>query len=225
MTEKLKTFIKSINPFDIPDLVRDSHKDIKELKQLQHNKMKRINELEKKLLIEREVKEKEQALLLSVINHLDDMVWAKDTSGKYIMCNEAFRDKFCYGFSWEQIKGKTDDDLAKEFKDLVGKDNHTFGDTCTYSDEIVLKNQEAKQFLEHGLINGKLVKLVVNKSPVFNYDGVLFAICGTGRDVTEWHDGLETAMASCQSCFDEEAINLLKAKLNKYTFEAGEHVN
>lgn len=214
-----------INPFDIPNIIRATHSDIKEIKQVQKTRMDRFKELQDKLDIARAEKEKEHNLFLSVMDHLDDMVWCKDVDGRYIMVNSAFRDKFCYGFSWEEIKGRTDLELAKEFKELVGNTNHTFGEVCDNSDQIVIDTSEARQFLEHGMINGSMMKLVVNKSPVFNHKGVMFAVCGTGRDVTEWHNDLEKAVENCSSSLSREGIDLLKEQLNKYKFEEGDHVN
>ena len=36
------------------------------------------------------------------------MVWAKDLDGRYIVANKAFREKFCYGLSWNELQGKND---------------------------------------------------------------------------------------------------------------------
>ena len=121
----------------------------------------------------------------------------------------------------------TDVELAKKFKKQVGEDNHTFGELCANSDVVVQESKLPQKFLEDGKINGKLMKLIVNKSIVVNYKDEMFAICGSGRDVTEWYTSLEKAIknlkAEC-SCFDKEEVNKILDELNKFRFEEGDHV-
>ena len=55
----------------------------------------------------------------------------------------------------------------------------------------------------------------------------MFAICGSGRDVTEWYLSIEKAIknlkANC-SCFDTEEVNKILDELNKFKFKEGDHV-
>ena len=55
----------------------------------------------------------------------------------------------------------------------------------------------------------------------------MFAICGSGRDVTEWYVSIERAIknlkAEC-SCFDKEEVNKIMDELNKFRFEEGDYV-
>lgn len=226
MWTKVKQLLNVINPLDIFTLTKRIDNNVKYLVSLQESKIACVKNLEYKLRELRVKREKEHNMFLTTINHLEDLVWAKDLDGKYLMCNTAFREKFCYGFSWDSIKGKTDIELAKMFKELVGSENHTFGEVCANSDIIIHETQEAREFLEHGLINGKLVKLVVNKSPVFNHEGLMFATCGTGRDVTEWHSDLEKAIDKvCGGCgISEQASESIIKELNKLEFKEGDHV-
>ena len=162
------------------------------------------------------------------MDHIADMLWSKDIDGRYIVANKAFRNKFCYGLSWNDIQGRNDIELAKIFKEKVGNENHTFGEVCNNSDEVVIRTEASREFLEYGIINGKMMKLVVNKSPVYNYEGKMFGTCGTGRDVTDWHDSLEEAIAKIQSgcsCFGQEETEMLLKELNKLKFEEGDHVS
>lgn len=159
----------------------------------------------------------EQNLRSAVLDHLDDMVWAKDMDGKYLMTNKAFREKFCYGLSDSEILGKNDVELAGIFKAKVGNENHTFGEVCKNSDLVIHETREAMKFLEKGNINGKIMKLVVNKSPLTDYKGHMFGTCGTGRDVTEWHTSLEKAIEGDNSCFPETK-KLVLQELNKLEF-------
>ena len=224
---KIKSFLAYINIFDIPRLTREISSDVKLIREKYDETIKALDDYKKELEIERDKSAKERNLFLSVLDHLDDMVWAKDLEGKYIVANKSFREKFCYGISWEELQGMTDVELAKKFKKQVGEQNHTFGELCANSDVVVQETGLPQKFLEDGNVNGKLMKLIVNKSIVVNQDNEMFAICGSGRDVTEWYTSLEKAIknlkAKC-SCFDNEEVNKILDELNKFRFKEGDHV-
>ena len=222
----LKVIWDYVNIFDIPKLTRDISCDVKHIRKYYDDSQKAINKYKEELEAERRDRIKEQNLFVSVMDHIDDMLWAKDIDGRYIVANRAFRNKFCYGLEWAEMQGKNDVELAKIFKDKVGNENHTFGEVCANSDEVILMTEVAKEFLEYGKINGKMMKLVVNKSPVYNYQGTMFATCGTGRDITSWHDALEQVIRNVHarsSCFSQEDIDLIFSELNKLKFEEGDH--
>ena len=224
---KIKSFLAYINIFDIPRLTREISCDVKLIREKYDETIKAIDDYKKELEIERDKRSRERNLFLSVLDHLDDMVWAKDLDGKYIVANKAFREKFCYGITWDELQGMTDVELAKKFKKQVGEQNHTFGELCANSDVVVQESKLPQKFLEDGNINGKLMKLIVNKSIVVNYKDEMFAICGSGRDVTDWFVAIEKAIknlkAEC-SCFDSEEVNKILEELNKFKFEEGDHV-
>ena len=224
---KIKSFLAYINIFDIPRLTREISSDVKLIREKYDETIKAIDDYKKELEIERDKSAKERNLFLSVLDHLDDMVWAKDLEGKYIVANRAFREKFCYGISWDELQGMTDIELAKKFKKQVGEKNHTFGEMCANSDVVVQRSRLPQKFLEEGNINGKFMKLIVNKSIVVNYKNDMFAICGSGRDVTEWYVSIEEAIknlkAEC-SCFGNEEVNKILDELNKFKFEEGDYV-
>ena len=218
--------LNAINIFDIPRLTREISCDVKHIRACYNEGQNAIKQYKAELEKEREERLKEQNLFVSVMDHIEDMLWSKDIYGRYIVANKAFRNKFCYGLEWSEIQGKTDVELAKVFKDKVGNDNHTFGEICANSDEVILRTEESKEFMEYGLINGRMMKLVVSKSPVYNYNGEMFATCGTGRDITDWHDALEEAILRIKSgcsCFGQEETDMLLKELNKLKFEEGDH--
>ena len=224
---KVKSFLSYINIFDIPRLTREISCDVKLIREKYDETIKAIDDYKLELEVERDKRAKERNLFLSVLDHLDDMVWAKDLEGKYIVANKSFREKFCYGITWDELQGMTDIELAKKFKKQVGEENHTFGELCANSDVVVQRSRIPQKFLEDGNIDGKLMKLIVNKSIVTNHKNEMFAICGSGRDVTEWYISLENAIknlrAEC-SCFDKEEVNKILNELNKFKFEEGDHV-
>ena len=224
---KVKSFLQYINIFDIPRLAREISCDVKHIREKYDETITSIEKYKKALQLEKENRQKERNLFLSVLDHLDDMIWAKDIDGKYIVANKAFREKFCYGITWNELQGKTDVELSVEFKKLVGEENHTFGEMCANSDVPVQETKIPQKFLEEGNINGKLMKLVVNKSPVFDHRGEMFATCGSGRDVTEWHNAVEKAIEElrCEClCFKQEDIEKILNELNKFKFREGDHV-
>lgn len=224
---KIKSFLSYVNIFDIPRLTREISCDVKLIREKYDKTIKAIEDYKKELELERDKRSKERNLFLSVLDHLDDMVWAKDLDGKYIVANKSFREKFCYGITWDELQGMTDVELANKFKKQVGEENHTFGELCANSDVVVQESKLPQKFLEDGNIEGKLMKLIVNKSIVVNYKNEMFAICGSGRDVTDWFVAIEKAIknlkAEC-SCFDKEEVNKILDELNKFRFEEGDHV-
>jgi PAS domain S-box-containing protein len=215
---RIKQWWNKFNPFDIPALMHDIHVKVSDLHACNLATSEEYTALREALSVEKSLRIKEKNLTVAILNHLEDMIWAKDLQGEYIMANDAFRNKFCYGLSWKEIKGKNDVQLAKIFKAKVGNENHTFGEVCANSDVIIHETQEAREFLEHGKINGKMVRLVVNKSPVYNFKGEFFATCGSGRDITEWYDSLSQAIESSNACFGNECRELIKKELNKLEF-------
>ena len=90
---KLKSFLAYINIFDIPKLTREISYDVKLIREKYDKTIKAIDDYKKELEIERNKRAREKNLFLSVLDHLDDMVWAKDLSGKYIVANKAYREK------------------------------------------------------------------------------------------------------------------------------------
>ena len=225
LSEILKMIWRQINIFDIPQLTRDISSDVKHIRKYYDDSQKAIENYKIELEIERRERIKEQNLFVSVMDHIEDMLWSKDLDGRYIVANKAFRNKFCYGLEWNEMQGKNDIELAKIFKEKVGNENHTFGEVCANSDEVIIRNEIAKEFMEYGLINGKMMKLVVNKSPVYDNKGELCATCGTGRDITDWHDSLEEAINKVHegcSCFGQEETEMLLKELNKLKFVEGD---
>ena len=225
LSEILKMIWRQINIFDIPQLARDISSDVKHIRKYYDDSQKAIENYKIELERERKERIKEQNLFVSVMDHIEDMLWSKDLDGRYIVANKAFRNKFCYELEWNEMQGKNDIELAKIFKEKVGNENHTFGEVCANSDEVIIRNEIAKEFMEYGLINGKMMKLVVNKSPVYDNKGELCATCGTGRDITDWHDSLEEAINKVRegcSCFGQEETEMLLKELNKLKFVEGD---
>ena len=227
MLGKIEDWWNEYSPKGVRNLTEEIHQKVTEihtqLDDSTKNEQCKMEELE--LAMQEEIAkvrrklEAQKNLTVSVIDHLGDMLWAKDLEGKYILANRAFRDKFCYGMEWEELEGKTDAQLSKRCKQLVGEMNHTFGEICANSDKIVMETGKSAEFLEYGKIDGKEMKLVVNKSPIYNFKGIMFGVCGTGRDVTTWYDDLERAIQECDICENARGREVLLRELNKLKFE------
>ena len=147
-------------------------------------------------------------MLETIGDTIPDMLWAKDINGKYIYANKAIRDKLLFQ---EEPIGKTDKYCATKAKEKFGAENHTFGEVCGNSDKLIVEKEEPQRFLESGNVLGEMSYLEVNKAPLYNSDGNLVGVCGTGRDMTEYvtayrHHG-------CGGC------PLMKDIFSKYEFK------
>lgn len=153
----------------------------------------------------------------TILDSIDDMIWAKKTDGTYLLTNKSFREEFCYSLTNQEILGKNDIYLAKRFKEMVGNENHTFGEVCKNSDVVIIDTKKSQKFLESGLIKGSMFKLMVNKTPVFK-GKKLIAVTGVGKNITEWHNAMESAIKADNSCF-AGTKQLILEELNKYVFK------
>ena len=123
-----------------------------------------------------------KGMLHSIAEVLPDMMWCKDSNGKYIYANMAIKTGLLFDMNPE---GKCDIELSTVAKSYFGNDNHTFGEKCKNSDLIVIETKQPQRFLESGKIKGKMVYLEVFKAPFF-VNGELRGVVGTGRDMTEY---------------------------------------
>lgn len=148
-----------------------------------------------------------KGILHSVAEALPDMLWCKDLDGRYMYANTAIKRGLL--FDNDPI-GKTDIELANKAKELYGDENHTFGEKCANSDEIVLNTMLSQRFLESGRIQGEMVYLEVFKAPLY-VDGELRGVVGTGRNMTEYVRALREN--NCKDCKKMDDI------FKKYEYE------
>ena len=181
----------------------------------------RTENLERELQKARLEKEEYKNLVLTVGETIPDMMWAKDIDGKYIYANDSILRGLFYNANYKMVIGKRDVEIANMCKNLVGYENHTFGEICGNSDLVVLENLRKERFLEWGLINGKDLYLEVYKAPLFDSSGKVVGTVGTGRDVTEWYLSIKNAVlntSECSNC-DKRLLGLILQELDKYKFE------
>lgn len=117
-----------------------------------------------------------------LIEESPDMVWLKDTEGKYMIANTAIKEGLLLT---DYPYGRGDVDIAGKAKEKYGDENHTFGQKCANSDVIVKDSLKAQRFLESGMVKGKMMYLEVFKFPFF-VDDKLVGVGGIGRDLTEY---------------------------------------
>lgn len=180
--------------------------------------LNRCDRIEEKL--DNDVKELEDELefykgfIGAVAETVPDMMWCKDIDGKYLYANKAIKEGLI--FSDDPI-GKDDIELALAAKARFGSDNHTFGEICGNSDQVVIAKvndgtftKDDGRFLESGKIKGKMVYLEVFKAPMI-VNGKLTGVVGTGRDMTEYVKAFREH--NCEGC--KKMTDIFK----KYEFE------
>lgn len=173
-----------------------------------------LKDIKKDLMVEKELLQKEiarkDAIINTMLETMPDMIWMKDTEGKYMYANKAIRDGllFC-----ENPIGKNDIELATAAKERFGYKNHTFGEVCGNSDGKVLKNMHKQRFMEKGKVMGKMMHIEVHKAPVI-FEGEVIGVCGSGRDMTEYREAYLSH--GCSKCPMMEDI------FAKYEFENSE---
>lgn len=141
-----------------------------------------------------------------------DMLWAKDTEGKYMLTNKRIREDLLFS---DNPEGKTDIELALARKKIVGDGNHTFGEVCADSDRVVLEKEAPLRFVEWGTISGNLVVLEVHKNVIKDPFGDVLGTCGIARDITAEYKELRD-IASESTC--ESTRSRIIKVMDKYKF-------
>lgn len=198
------------NPFTIDATINHMINNMKDVES-------KVDEVQR--MIARDIAELEylntqkELVLQQIIDCLPDMVWFKDTDGKYVYANKAIKEGLLL---CPNPIGHTDVEIAERARKLVGAENHTFGEKCANSDVITLQNQCASRFLESGKVNGKMLYLEVHKNIVRNQDGDIIGVCGSGRDLTEYINAVKVVEALGAK---REGEKELIATFKKYEFE------
>jgi len=136
-------------------------------------------------------------LLRLIADAIDAEIFVKDLAGVYRFVNRAFRRG--YGFEARQILGQDDHalfppDVAARFRE---------------SDRRIATSGVAETFEEGGELRRRHVTYRVNKVPLRNRDGEVFAICGVGFDIStekERERDLCDLLDRLQSLHDEVRI-------------------
>ena len=161
------------------------------LQEASYNYERKLDEVHR--MIARDIAELEyinaqkELILQNIIDCIPDMVWFKDTDGKYVYANKAIKQKLLL---CPNPIGQTDVELAAKAREFYGAENHTFGEKCANSDVLTVENGCASRFLESGKVKGKMLYLEVHKNIVRNQDNEIIGVCGSGRDMTEYMEAV-----------------------------------
>jgi PAS domain S-box-containing protein len=150
-------------------------------------------------LNESEIKYAEIARTLRLMcDTVPDMIWAKNTSKQFIFVNKSICDNLLFAKDTNEPIGKTDEFFANRIKQTHSEDPcwHTFGQICQNSDQVILDTKQSCHFDEIGNVNGRFMFLSVNKAPIFDDDGNIVGIVGSGRDITDRKKIEETLILS-----------------------------
>ncbi|MCD4771939.1 MAG: PAS domain S-box protein [Bacteroidales bacterium] len=126
-------------------------------------------------------------MIRSMSDAVPDMIWAKDLDGNFTFTNKTICEKLLNAKDTNEPIGKHTMFFVNRERETHKdeKDWFTFGEECTYSDSIVIKNKQSQRFDEHGNVFGKFLYLDVFKAPLFNDKGKLIGTVGSARDVTK----------------------------------------
>ncbi|HOC36993.1 MAG TPA: PAS domain S-box protein [Tenuifilaceae bacterium] len=126
-------------------------------------------------------------LMRLMADTIPDMVWAKDLNQNYIFANKAFCSTILNARDTDEPVGKNDMFFAKRERESHPENPewHTFGELCMNSDLDTLRELKEMQFDEYGNVKGKFIFLDVHKSPLYDKNGKLIGVVGSGRDITE----------------------------------------
>lgn len=206
MLSKLKEIWARYNPFDIGKCINTIAGQLTEVQCSLSNVQSKLDSEIK--VLEEDLKT-HRALLHSIGEAIPDMMWLKGVDDKYMYANDKIKTGLL--FDPDPI-GKNDIELAAAAKKKFGDENHTFGEKCVNSDQIVKESLKPQRFLEAGKIKGKMTYLEVFKAPVF-VDGKFIGVCGTGRDMTEYVEAYRSS--SCTEL--DNVLDIFK----KYEYNEG----
>ena len=145
-------------------------------------------------------------LVRMMCDNVPDLIWAKDTEGRYLFANRAVCEKLLNAVDTDEPPGKTDMFFIERERQAHPEDPewYTIGEICQDSDALVMESGEARRFDEFGNIQGKFFHFDINKAPFRDEAGRMIGTVGCGRDVTEerqveerlrWNEALLSRMA------------------------------
>ncbi|PKO96388.1 MAG: hypothetical protein CVU12_05485 [Bacteroidetes bacterium HGW-Bacteroidetes-7] len=152
-----------------------------------------IRDITNEILKERQIKLSNENyqqlynLFRMMSDNMQDMLWAKDLEKRYIFVNKSICNNFLFASDISEPIGKTDQYFFdREFAANHGnKQWHTFGATCSDSDQVVIETGEPARFEEEGYLRGSYFVMDVNKAPIFDSSGKMIGIVGSAREITQ----------------------------------------
>ncbi len=117
----------------------------------------------------------QESLLKNITNAIPDLIWLKDTKGKYLACNTKFEQ--LYGAKESEIIGKDDFD----FVDHESANSFQYYDRKALEAEESSINEEILTFSDGGYEG--LFETI--KTPMKDFRGNIIGVLGIARDITE----------------------------------------
>lgn len=111
--------------------------------------------------------------LQSILDNAATVIFLKDTEGRYLLVNRRFEELF--HVNNDNIRGKTDFDMFPR----------EAADTFRNADQMVLKARAPVEVEETVPHDDGIHNYISIKFPLFNSDGVPYAVCGIATDITE----------------------------------------
>ncbi|MEO1615229.1 MAG: PAS domain-containing protein [Planctomycetota bacterium] len=117
----------------------------------------------------------ERDLLKTIINNVPDLIYVKDTAGRFVLANHAVL-RLLGMKNQEEISGKTDYDFSPP----------EIACTCVADDQQVIRTGEPLLDREESRpdANGETIWLLTTKVPLRNPEGDVIGLVGVGRDIT-----------------------------------------
>ncbi len=122
-------------------------------------------------------------LMRLMTDTVPDLIWVKDLNDNYLFTNKAICEKLLMSETTDEPLGKSGLFFAE--RERRRGYQHTFGEICINSDEVVKTTRQPGRFLEEGLVRGQPLVLDVYKTPLFDENGELIGTVGAGRDATQ----------------------------------------
>jgi len=120
-------------------------------------------------------------------DNIPDLIWAKDLRKRYLFANKAICEKLLSAHDTDEPLGKTDLFFAERERISHPGDQqwHTFGEICSDSDELTMRQKAPGRFDEFGNVKGQFLYLDVQKAPILDEQGNMLGTVGSGRDITK----------------------------------------
>jgi len=158
---------------------KDLEQKVRSLKDEISDQRKKIIEMEKDKKDYQEI----GAVSRLMLDNVPDMIWAKDIKDRFLFVNQSMCDNLLHAKSTIEPLGRSD--LFFADRERKKKFEHTFGEICINSDDIVKKSHKSGRFLEDGLVRGKYLALDVHKAPFYSKSGKIIGTVGCARNVTK----------------------------------------
>lgn len=131
-----------------------------------------LRDIERRLETEAELRSREHEQS-AILNNSPAVIFLKDTEGRMMFGNRQFERLF--GVTSDQAIGRTD-------RELLPPD---VADQVIANDRLVLERGEPLEFEETIRIGGQVRTYLVDKFPLRDAGGAIYAVCGIATDITD----------------------------------------